>query len=42
MVGMAATPPGGDCRTAAGRKELLGLLIAFGAIPRMVVGPVLW
>ena len=43
VIDMAVTtPPGGpSLRTPQAVKELLGLLIAFGAIPRMVVGPVL-
>ena len=44
MVAMAmTTPPGGPSlpNLPQAAKELLGLLIAFGAIPRMVVGPVL-
>src|ERR1017187_7326483 len=44
MIAMAVTNPAGvpslpNVPQAA--KELLGLLIAFGAIPRIVVGPVL-
>ena len=44
MTALAVTtPPGGPSLLNAPQalKELLGLLIAFGAIPRMVFGPVL-
>jgi hypothetical protein len=44
MIAMAATTPAGGAslpNVPQAAKELLGLLIAFGAIPRIVVGPVL-
>jgi hypothetical protein len=44
MTALAATtPPGGPSllNTPEAVRELLGLLIAFGAIPRIVFGPVL-
>jgi hypothetical protein len=44
MIAMAMTTPAGGPsppNVPQGAKELLGLLIAFGAIPRIVVGPVL-
>jgi hypothetical protein len=44
MIAMAATTPAGGPslpNVPQAAKELLGLLIAFGAIPRIVVGPVL-
>jgi hypothetical protein len=44
MIAMAVTTPAGGPslpNVPQAAKELLGLLIAFGAIPRIVVGPVL-
>jgi hypothetical protein len=44
MIAMAVTTPAGGpslLNVPQAAKELLGLLIAFGAIPRIVVGPVL-
>ena len=42
MTGLAAIPGGGGfARWPQAARELLGLLIAFGAIPRIVFGPVL-
>ena len=44
MIAMAVTTPAGGPslpNMPQAAKELLGLLIAFGAIPRIVVGPVL-
>jgi hypothetical protein len=43
MIGLSAAPPGGVSfpNLPPAARELLGLLIAFGAIPRIVLGPVL-
>jgi len=39
MINLAGTPPAGG--TSLPNWPLLGLLIAFGAVPRIVLGPVL-